>query len=1086
MATTKTKIGNLFFNFRGDWKSTETYIKDDVVMYNNSDYICVKNTDSTNDVPKENKRRYVRLTKAVSASTGSDAYKWDGQATWPLAEEQVMIGDTLILSHDGNDFDDNKPAFADNASNKASNLYHQDVTYMLDGKAVGGGTSSGEYFNTSTYNNATKREIRIEITNETPKELYLFSYDNASANWGPKIVVADQPVWKLVRSSFKWRGDHDNTNNSGSYLTYYPNDIVRVNVELDNDFSTNNQYSGNQINKVRATYICILEHTTDGTSKYLPWDQEADTDGNKYWERVSEEMQFDDEIVIDNGAVETITNISAASPARQQGFYPYVNCTNVTAAAENSNAGRTGGYNTPMFNVTVEGYQSVKTVGEFSNKHYLRKPGIYRNITQTSTSGAGSNATFDIIVEEDGSVSSVSVTKKNLGGQMGGLGYATNEIITIADSDLGGGGAPNFTFKVLTIGTWGALQIELATDQKSSMTDAIDRENSNRWEGHEEGPKLGGENNAANDQLRIDGQVFYSSANVTFDVATTSKKVRGYQNRFSGNRLECMSLCNTSGPIGDDHPLYRLPGQFQQGQCVDWPCFINGRGGITSWGSNSNGQNGLNQGSVLTGVGMTFPFNDWYRSTDNGGSGVHTTPDGEVPKAIQLLSGYETGMALFNNGEVYHWGYGGHGQSGDASTSNRGYPVRCGGTYQEVYQASNTSTHTLKDTRIKRIYLTNWGGDNNGTNTHSCYALDTDGELWAWGYNGYGQLGQNNTSDLSRPTKINKTSYFNGNKIDAFWTAGAGYAFCFALDITGKLYSWGYNGYGVLAHGNTTNLSVPTEITGVTFDNSASGAGKIKKLLVDSQQSYQRVAILTEKGKIYWCGRNEYGWAMMGNTSDVNTFTQMGNGPGSGTHSHATNMWFTGNGRYASFWTKDQTGAIKCAGYNGNYELGLGNTTNQSSAVSPKWQVNVGTTSVTTQDVHNIKDIGCQSAYGNQWHCSVHLLTYDGFIFMAGRNNYGTCSVGYSTSYVGDRNASNGIEETDDYYFQMVRMPNYAHGRVEDIRGRGYYSQDGNRYHFREIKTFDNRYLIVGYGGNYIQQQNDSNYSSLFQPAVLG
>ena len=44
-------------------------------------------------------------------------------------------------------------------------------------------------------------------------------------------------------------------------------------------------------------------------------------------------MQFDDEIVIDNGAVETITNISAASPARQQGFYPYVNCTNVTTAS---------------------------------------------------------------------------------------------------------------------------------------------------------------------------------------------------------------------------------------------------------------------------------------------------------------------------------------------------------------------------------------------------------------------------------------------------------------------------------------------------------------------------------------------------------------------------------------------------------------------------------------------------------------------------------------------------------------------------------------------------------------------------------
>ena len=1084
MATTKTKIGNLFFNFRGEWDSTKTYIKDDVVLYNNSDYVCVKNTDSLNDTPKENKRRYVRVTKAVSASTGADAYKWDGQAAWPVDEEQFFIGDTLVLNQDGNDFDDNKIAFSDSDTNKASNLYHENVTYYLDGKAVGNGTATGNYFNASTFNNAAKREIRIEITNDTPKTLYMFNYDNASANFGPKIVVADQPVWKLVRSSFRWRGDHDNTNASGSYLTYYPNDIVRVNVPVDNDFSTNNQYSGNQINQVRATYICILEHTTNGTDKYLPWDQESDTDGNKYWERVSEEMQFDDEIVVDSGSVGSITNISAASPARQQGYYPYVNCINVTADAENSNAGRTGGHNTPMFNVTVEGYQSVKSVGNFGTAHYKRKPGVYKNLTQSATSGAGSNANFDIIVDEFGAVTSVTVTKKNLGGQMGGLGYAQNETITIADSSLGSGGAPDFTFDVLTIGTWGALNIEIARDQKASRTGAYDTF-SNRWDGDEESPLLGGENNAVNDQLRIDGQVFYSSANVTFDVASTTKKARGYQNRYSGNRLECMSLCNTSGPIGDDHRLYRLPGQFQQGQCVNWPCFINGRGGITSWGSNSNGQNGMNQGNILSGVGMVFPFLDWYRSTDNGGTGIHTTPDGEVPKAIQLLSGYQTGMALFNNGEVYHWGYGGHGQSGDASTSNRSYPARCGGTYQEVFLAANTSTHTLRDTRIKRIYISNWGGDGNGTNTHSVYALDTDGELWAWGYNGYGQLGQNNTSDLNRPTKINKTTYFNGNKIDAFWTAGAGYGFCFALDVEGRLYSWGYNGYGVLGHGNTTNLSVPTEITGVTFDNGATNPGKIKKLLLDSQESYQRVAILTEKGKIFWCGRNEYGWAMMGNTTDVNTFTQMANGPGSGTHSHCTNMWFTGNGRYASFWTKDQTGAIKCCGYNGNYELGIGNTSNQSSAVEPKWQVNTGTSSTTVQNLENIKDIGCNSAYGNQWMCSVHILTYDGFMFTAGRNNYGIASQGWSSSYAGDRQASNNIEETDDYYFQMCRMPNYAHGRIEDIRGRGYYSSDGNRYHFKEIKTFDNRYLLVGYGGDYMMGQNDGNYHSIFQPPVL-
>ena len=50
---------------------------------------------------------------------------------------------------------------------------------------------------------------------------------------------------------------------------------------------------------------------------------------------------------------------------------------------------------------------------------------------------------------------------------------------------------------------------------------------------------------------------------------------------------------------------------------------------------------------------MVLPFLDWYRSTDNGGTGIHTTPDGEMLKAIQLLSGYQTGMALFNNGEIW-------------------------------------------------------------------------------------------------------------------------------------------------------------------------------------------------------------------------------------------------------------------------------------------------------------------------------------------------------------------------------------------------------------------------------------------------
>ena len=374
MATTKTRIGNLFFNYQGEYSSTKTYYHDDVVQYNNTDWLCTKNSASTGETPVDNQRRYVRLTKAVSAGTGSNAYKWDGEATWPQAEVQYKIGDTLVLYQDGNDFDDNQVAFSNSSSNKASNLYHTDVTYFLNGKAVGAGTGSGEYFNSSTFNNATAREIRIEFTGETPKELYMFNFQNDSANWGPKIVVADHSIWKPIRQSFKWRGEHDNTNDSGSYLTYYTNDIVRIVVPLDNNFSET-VMDQEHIQSARATYICIRQHTCDGTNKFLPWDQEKDTDYYKYWERISEEMQFDDEIVEDSGSVATITNISAASPSRQAGYYRYVNCNNVTAAAENSGAGRTGGYNTPMFDVEIEGYQSAKTTEITAPAHYKRKKG---------------------------------------------------------------------------------------------------------------------------------------------------------------------------------------------------------------------------------------------------------------------------------------------------------------------------------------------------------------------------------------------------------------------------------------------------------------------------------------------------------------------------------------------------------------------------------------------------------------------------------------------------------------------------------------------------------------------------------------
>ena len=98
--------------------------------------------------------------------------------------------------------------------------------------------------------------------------------------------------------------------------------------------------------------------------------------------------------------------------------------------------------------------------------------------------------------------------------------------------------------------------------------------------------------------------------------------------------------------LGDDNKYYRLSGQRTSRHCVDWATRYGGTGNMWSWGSSSTGGNGMDQ-TFMTATQMSFSHYDWWRSTDNGGTGVHTTPDGEVPKIIQIEGGYESGMVLY-------------------------------------------------------------------------------------------------------------------------------------------------------------------------------------------------------------------------------------------------------------------------------------------------------------------------------------------------------------------------------------------------------------------------------------------------------
>lgn len=100
--------------------------------------------------------------------------------------------------------------------------------------------------------------------------------------------------------------------------------------------------------------------------------------------------------------------------------------------------------------------------------------------------------------------------------------------------------------------------------------------------------------------------------------------------------------------------------------------------------------------------------------------------------------------------------------------------------------------------------------------------IATDGTLYAWGYNFYGQLGNGTTDSAAHSTPAQVSGLANIVKVDL----GGGFGESYALDNAGNLYGWGNNNYGQLGLGNTTAQTTPTIIaTGVV--DFASGASHL-------------------------------------------------------------------------------------------------------------------------------------------------------------------------------------------------------------------------------------------------------------------
>ncbi|HLG29265.1 MAG TPA: hypothetical protein VI387_03565, partial [Candidatus Brocadiales bacterium] len=90
-------------------------------------------------------------------------------------------------------------------------------------------------------------------------------------------------------------------------------------------------------------------------------------------------------------------------------------------------------------------------------------------------------------------------------------------------------------------------------------------------------------------------------------------------------------------------------------------------------------------------------------------------------------------------------------------------------------------------------------------------ALKSDGTLWAWGYNYYGQLGDGTNTSKNAPVKIGTDNTWGS-------IVGVGAYHTIALKSDGTLWAWGDNYYGQLGDGTNTNRNVPVQIMHLSED----------------------------------------------------------------------------------------------------------------------------------------------------------------------------------------------------------------------------------------------------------------------------
>jgi alpha-tubulin suppressor-like RCC1 family protein len=291
------------------------------------------------------------------------------------------------------------------------------------------------------------------------------------------------------------------------------------------------------------------------------------------------------------------------------------------------------------------------------------------------------------------------------------------------------------------------------------------------------------------------------------------------------------------------------------------------------------------------------------------------------PDLQAAIAGGLRHTCALKGGQVYCWGDNDYGQLGDETTTDSNTPV------------------LVADGEMGNSGVTAVAADD-----HTC-ALK-GGKVYCWGRNGYGQLGDGTTTNRTTPTLVADGAMGNSGVT----AIAAGWDHTCALK-GGQVYCWGLNAEGQLGDGTTTNRTTPTLVADGAMGNSGVTA-------VDAGV-YHTCAL--KGGQVYCWGRNAEGQLGDGTTTQRITPTLVADGEMGNSGVTAVDA---GLGHTCAL----KGGQVYCWGWNGYGQLGDGTATssNTPTLVADGAMGNSGVTAVAAGGYHTLglKDTTCLFAWG--------------------------------------------------------------------------------------------------------------------------